>query len=122
MEWSDANMKMCLRVSFVFMTTLLGIVGINDIVVHYHTPHASPLKVCNQSKPLTNIHTTKCSYLKQILLKHGKPLTLCPYHKTLRIDIRQSNNEKATIQEIWLCSKEWTNLFNSTSRDHDSFN
>lgn len=115
MALTAAKKKMYLRVSYVFMTILLAVVGINDIIVHYppNTSHTCPLKVCNETdEPLININTTECSYMKQFMLGNGKRLTVCKYQGLLRIDIRQFINSKSTIQGIWLRHTEWTSLLN----------
>jgi len=112
MECTETRKKQLLKGAFVALSLLLGIIGVNDIVVHYHSTPSCPPKVCNLTEPLTNINTTECSYLKQFRLSNGKRLTVCKYKGSLRIDIRQFINTKTTIQGIWLRSSEWKNLLN----------
>lgn len=107
MEGSEAKKKQIFKVIFVVLSLLLGITGVNDIASHYHS---CPIQINNLTEPLTYVNTTDCSYLKQFRLSNGKRLTVCKYKGSLRIDIRQYINTKASIQGIWLRRNEWTHL------------
>lgn len=67
------------------------------------------------NKPPIDLNVSLCTYMKQFDLPDGYVVSVCRYQDSVRIDLRQFINGRATIRGIALNVRQWEYLQRITS-------